>query len=270
MASKMAVKDLHASAPAQEEGLEELTESIKKHGIKMPLVVNSIGLVFDGVRRLQAARNLGLTQVPVVVTQDFDATMDQMYENRKQGDCYLKKDHRRVFQAYVDVYGQMAARVALFKSLPYTERTKQPILRKARDLLKLALNVSDSSIQAAVQFGTYAADPAHPLHEVGLDLTSRMDAGMSGSMALNTFTAMRRRGDPGKIMEADEQREIMNNALVTMSTLIETFARLEFLSPKLKRSELEAWRAAFKPFRGQIQKTTNSIRNLIEEKNSDR
>ncbi|MCB9802404.1 ParB/RepB/Spo0J family partition protein [Candidatus Nomurabacteria bacterium] len=57
------------------EKLEELTESIKQHGIIQPLVVTK---EYDGYqliageRRLRAAKNLGLKEVPVIVREATD------------------------------------------------------------------------------------------------------------------------------------------------------------------------------------------------------
>lgn len=55
-----------------EDALEELTQSIKEHGILQPLVVTREGESFEliaGERRLQAARRAGLQTVPVIVRE---------------------------------------------------------------------------------------------------------------------------------------------------------------------------------------------------------
>jgi ParB family chromosome partitioning protein len=58
------------------QGLEELAESIKEHGIVQPLVVAAQGddrfRIIVGERRWQAARLAGLEQVPVVVREASD------------------------------------------------------------------------------------------------------------------------------------------------------------------------------------------------------
>ncbi|MBI3114976.1 MAG: ParB/RepB/Spo0J family partition protein [Candidatus Kerfeldbacteria bacterium] len=53
-----------------EEGLAELVASIREHGILQPLIVQPRGGQYEliaGERRLRAARQLGLTRVPVVI-----------------------------------------------------------------------------------------------------------------------------------------------------------------------------------------------------------
>jgi ParB family chromosome partitioning protein len=59
------------------EGLEELTASVREHGVLQPLIVTlgkSKGqyILIAGERRLQAARLAGLTSVPVLVRQATD------------------------------------------------------------------------------------------------------------------------------------------------------------------------------------------------------
>ena len=57
-----------------EDGLNELSESIKQHGIIQPLVVRKLGDKFEiiaGERRYKAATQAGLTKVPVIVS-DID------------------------------------------------------------------------------------------------------------------------------------------------------------------------------------------------------
>ena len=57
-----------------EEGLNELSESIKEHGIIQPLVVRKLGDKYEiiaGERRYKAATQAGLTKVPVIIS-DLD------------------------------------------------------------------------------------------------------------------------------------------------------------------------------------------------------
>jgi ParB family chromosome partitioning protein len=59
------------------EGLGELTASIREHGVLQPLIVTPIEasgqyVLIAGERRLQAAKQAGLTSVPVIVRQATD------------------------------------------------------------------------------------------------------------------------------------------------------------------------------------------------------
>ncbi len=58
-----------------EEGLNELSDSIKQHGIIQPIVVRKLGDKFEiiaGERRYKAATQAGLTEVPVVISNIDD------------------------------------------------------------------------------------------------------------------------------------------------------------------------------------------------------
>jgi ParB family chromosome partitioning protein len=62
------------------EKLNELTASVKRHGVVQPILVKKNGArytIVAGERRFRAARNAGLTTVPVVLTNiDEDAVME--------------------------------------------------------------------------------------------------------------------------------------------------------------------------------------------------
>jgi ParB family chromosome partitioning protein len=63
------------------EGIEELAESIRQNGILQPLLVRPCGEGYEliaGERRLRAARQIGLEQVPVSVRNVGDAEMLEM------------------------------------------------------------------------------------------------------------------------------------------------------------------------------------------------
>lgn len=266
MVTKMAVKDLHVSAPAKGDGMEELTDSIKRTGIKMPLVVNSLGLVIDGVRRFEAATTLGLKNVPVLVSNNYDEIMTQARLNREHGECFLTKDHYRVHQMYRDTLDIMISRRDQVRRLPNFKRAVHTNLVSSRKMLRLALGMADSDIQAAIQFVRLASDPTHPDHKYAQFILARMDEGMRGSSASNMLRDFRLRDDPRNIISADEQTTIIENALVSMATACEALARMEHLNPKLSMANLRRWGAALSPIKGRIQVTGNRIKSLIEEK----
>lgn len=66
--------------------LTELTESIKRHGIIEPLVVNKEKELIAGERRLRAAKAAGLVEVPVVVRDSDDESAEALIENIQRKD----------------------------------------------------------------------------------------------------------------------------------------------------------------------------------------
>ena len=75
----------------QEEGLNELADSIRQHGILQPLSVRRSGNGYEliaGERRLRAAQKAGLTEIPcIVMNMDAQAsTLAAMIENLQRQD----------------------------------------------------------------------------------------------------------------------------------------------------------------------------------------
>lgn len=75
-----------------EEGLSELTESIRQHGVLQPLLVRPLPdggyQLVAGERRWRAARNAGLSEVPVVVREmtDEEVSVLALVENLQRED----------------------------------------------------------------------------------------------------------------------------------------------------------------------------------------
>lgn len=66
----------------EKEALEELTNSIKEHGVIQPITVRKIGTgryqIISGERRFRASQNAGLKEIPVYVRAADDQTMLEM------------------------------------------------------------------------------------------------------------------------------------------------------------------------------------------------
>lgn len=75
----------------QQEALDELTRSIRQHGILQPLSVRRVGTGYEliaGERRLRAAQGAGLSEVPCIIMQmdDQESGMAAMVENLQRQD----------------------------------------------------------------------------------------------------------------------------------------------------------------------------------------
>ena len=75
----------------QEEGIAELADSIRQHGILQPLSVRRVGTGYElvaGERRLRAAKLAGLTEVPCIVMQmdDRESGFAALVENLQRQD----------------------------------------------------------------------------------------------------------------------------------------------------------------------------------------
>lgn len=57
-----------------DQAVDAVASSIREFGFKVPIVVDSKGVVVSGHTRLKAAKALGLGEVPVIVADDLDDT----------------------------------------------------------------------------------------------------------------------------------------------------------------------------------------------------
>ena len=57
-----------------DQAVDAVASSIREFGFKVPIVVDSKGVVVSGHTRLKAAKALGLAEVPVIVADDLDDT----------------------------------------------------------------------------------------------------------------------------------------------------------------------------------------------------
>jgi len=113
----------------EEEGMAELVESIRAHGILQPLVVRRRGNQLEliaGERRLEAAKEAGLQRVPVVVREASDREMLELalVENLQREDIN-PIDAAQAYQRLIEEFGltqeQVAERVG--KSRPAVANT---------------------------------------------------------------------------------------------------------------------------------------------------
>ena len=85
----------------REEALEELADSIRRHGILQPLSVRRVGTVYEliaGERRLRAGQMAGLTEIPcIVMTMDErESGMAALVENLQRQDLDFLEEARGI------------------------------------------------------------------------------------------------------------------------------------------------------------------------------
>ncbi len=107
-----------------EEGLSELTESVKQHGVLQPLLVrphNGSYQLIAGERRLLAAKRAGLETVPcrVLELEDKQVCAVAIEENLKRKDLNVL-EKAQAFKDYLDRFGstieELAATLSLSRS----------------------------------------------------------------------------------------------------------------------------------------------------------
>jgi len=103
----------------EREAMDELTQSIRERGVLQPLLVRAVGSQYEliaGERRLRAAAEAGLTDVPVIVmtAADPDALELALIENLQREDLNVIEEAEG-YQLLVEKFGftqeQIAGRV---------------------------------------------------------------------------------------------------------------------------------------------------------------
>jgi ParB family chromosome partitioning protein len=141
-----------------DEALEELAASIRRHGVLQPLLVSEDGpdryLVITGERRLRAARKAGLETVPAVIREQLDSAAQlelALVENLQRRDL-TPLEEARAFEHLRTSLGltqaEIAERVAMDRST----------VANALRLLKLP-----EEVQAMVDAGELSAGHARTL-----------------------------------------------------------------------------------------------------------
>ena len=85
----------------REEPLDELAESIRRHGVLQPLSVRRVGTSYEliaGERRLRAGIQAGLTELPCIVMQmtDEESAMTALVENLQRQDLDFIEEARGI------------------------------------------------------------------------------------------------------------------------------------------------------------------------------
>jgi ParB family chromosome partitioning protein len=141
-----------------EEAIEELTASIRRHGVLQPLLVSEDGqdryVIITGERRWRAARRAGLRAVPAVIRERLeDATQLELalVENLQRRDL-TPLEEARAFDALRSSLGLTQAEIA--------ERVAMDRSTVANSLRLLKLS---PEIQALVEEGVLSAGHARTL-----------------------------------------------------------------------------------------------------------
>ena len=87
----------------RQEELSDLAESIRQHGILQPLSVRRVGVQYEliaGERRLRAAQQAGLTEIPCIIMNmdERESTLAALVENIQRQDLDYIEEARAISQ----------------------------------------------------------------------------------------------------------------------------------------------------------------------------
>jgi len=228
---------------------EELTESIKNHGILQPILVRFNNFEYEliaGERRLRAARAAGLEVIPAFVRDvDDQNSFEQAIVENLQRDNLNAIEEATAFQRLIDEFGytqqQVSERVGKGRPTIANSLRLLYLCSEIQDMLKAGqisaghgralLGVEDIKTQIILakrvideelsvrQTEDLVASISHSTRNIGGSLNSSKDAGVLEvenilSDKLNTKVAVTTRGGKGKIVvtfaDMDDLHRIFN------------------------------------------------------------
>ncbi len=167
----------NASQPRKtfdEEKLQELADSIEKHGLIQPIVLRKSGKGFEivaGERRWRAARLIGLREIPAIVKEltDEENMLLAIIENMQREDLNPIEEAEGI-RKMIDTFGLTQEQVSLSvgKSRPYITNSLR--------LLKLPGSVKQLTAEGKISVGHARALAAIKDKEKQMELAERTAA----------------------------------------------------------------------------------------------
>lgn len=220
------------------EKLEELANSIRRHGILQPLSVRRIGTEYEliaGERRLRAAQLAGLTDVPCILMtmDDKESGMAALLENLQREDLDYIEEARGICRL-MDQWGmsQEQAAAALGKSQSAVSnklrllRHSDPVLnalregnlteRHARALLRLPTEEDKLRVIAAVVRQDMSVSRTEQYIQSILNSCAEPDKPDVGAFLKNVSKTLARIQQSG-IPAISERKETENQIILTIT-----------------------------------------------------
>lgn len=248
--------------------LTELEASLRKDGLKVPLLLNGNHVLVDGARRLQAIKNLGLTDAVCQVTDDFDEAMANLTQARK-GEHRVPISHRRLYEQYtlISVMGfARASRRRLGVPLKRGIRGAERGFGFREEYTALIDNpkkwVLDRTMTA--YRGLDNMEPG-PNRDKLLQLLAKVEQTGEGPTAASKFARQIAFSDPGARVTLAQQRQIFRNTVSSMEGLHKGLKSIGDLDPDLPREEVEEFISDIKGFVSKMRTFANQLERQLSE-----
>lgn len=260
MAKRVAIDKIvidRALAPGDD--LTELVNSIKESGQEVPILVTQDYELIDGLRRLEALRSLGETEVNTVPTYMYPLACEVLKQARQHGVAAAPLTPQRIWELYTSLQPLLnITRSHLQRGVPAKSR-KSAGVAGGRVLFSEAIDIADGKVQALI--GVYHKlshpDSAERAAEA-LDMLNRGETTFYGAIEYI------RKGErfSGDITGLAQQQEALESAITSLNGTIRALGRLGKLHKKFPKEEAEQRLAELS---GTRYKLTKFIRLLAEE-----
>lgn len=216
--------------------IQALAGSIKKVGLKVPILVGPDYELIDGLRRLEALRSLGETEVEVVATSMYPVACDTIDKARVHGVEALPLTGERIWelttalQPLLQITKSHYARGRPKVQGSRTSAGGRPLLAKALGLR------SEAYLQAVTQVHRALSDP-----EKGAKAAEALELIDEGKLTYYGAIDFMKKvtGLPGRIIKMSEQQALLGSATASLHGTIKALNQLGPLDKKFPRDEVE-------------------------------
>src|SRR5688572_8595193 len=203
--------------------LSDLAQSLKERGQAVPLLVSQDLDLIDGLRRLEAARSIGWTEIEVSPTTLFPRACELLTQAREHGLHARPLDGERIYRLVND----LKPLLAITKVVNQRGRRRAAGERPSaggRPLLVKALGLrSEAWIQGVVQVYRLLEDPTYAVKAAeALDL---IEAGKLSFYTAAEFIK-KTHGLTGSITGLTEQRQSLDAAITSLNGTVRALNQL--------------------------------------------
>lgn len=239
--------------------LTELANSIKETGQEVPILVTQDYELIDGLRRLEALRSLGETEINTVPTYMYPRACEVIKQARQHGVAAAPLTPQRIWEMYTALQPLLnITRSHLQRGIAPGKRNHQGIAG-GRVLFSEAIGIVDGQVQALI--GVY-----HKLNhpELAERAAEALDMLNRGETTFYGAVEYIRRGErfSGDISGLAQQQEALEAAITSLNGTIRALGRLGKLHKKFPKEEAEQ---RLTELSGTRYKLTKFIRLLTEE-----
>ena len=244
--------------------LTELVRSIKEEGQAVPVLVTQDLELIDGLRRLEALRSMGETEVEVVPTFMYPRACEVIKEAVQHGVAALPLTATRIWQLYCSVQPLLAiTRVHLARGKAKKGETRESA--GGRELFTKSLNgfLKDGELQALIY--TYRAldDPVRA--QRAAEALTMLNEGQTTYYGMSEYVR-KSVGLTGPITAVKEQREALESAVTSLNGIVRALNQLGVPNVKIPTEEMETRRTELSAARYKLTKFINLLTEEINKR----
>lgn len=213
------------------EKMAQLVASVKEHGILEPVLVRPLGEetyeLIAGERRLRAAKEIGLAEIPVVCKEfsDLEALQVALMENLQRDDLNPLEETETVLELLALT---LDTNIEEVKSIIYQGANAKNRGQELKENVSLQLEKLESCLQDIGRFNLESLRSSRlPLLNLPSDVLSALREGKLEYTKARTIARLR---------NGQQRQELLNQVLGQKLSLAEIKARIKKLKPEAEAS----------------------------------